>query len=60
MLNFKEKNILIYGFGITGKSCFNFLDKKNNIKIYDDNISNIPKKFFKFYLIKKKNNTFSL
>ena len=54
MINFKEKNILIYGFGITGKSCFNFLDKKNNIKIYDDNISNIPKKFFKFYLIKKK------
>ena len=39
--NFYNKKILIYGFGKTGKSCFNFL-KKNRIIVYDDNYKTIP------------------
>ena len=33
---FKNKKILIYGFGKSGTACFKFL-KKNNCKIFDDN-----------------------
>ncbi len=51
MLNFKDKSkskkILIYGFGKTGKSCFNFLNKYNEIIVYDDNHKAIPKKIKK-------------
>ena len=53
MLNHKNKKFLIYGFGISGKSSFNYLKKKNClIKIYDDkfNIKKISEK----YLIRKK------
>ena len=56
MLNFKDKlkskKILIYGFGKTGKSCFNFLKKNNQIKIYDDNHKTIPKNIKNNYFIK--------
>ena len=41
---FKNKKILIYGFGKTGKSSFNFLKRNNKIVIYDDNHKVIPKK----------------
>ena len=43
----KNKRILIYGFGKSGISCFNFLKKKNNCKIFDDNKKNIPIKIRK-------------
>ena len=55
MLNFKDKSkskkILIYGFGKTGKSCFNFLNKYNKIIVYDDNQKVIPKKIKKNYYL---------
>ena len=44
---FKGKNILIYGFGKSGISCFNFLKKNNICKIYDDKKTNIELKFRK-------------
>ena len=57
MLNFKDKlknkKILIYGFGKTGRSCFNFLKKNNEITIYDDNHKILPKKIKKDYFLKK-------
>ena len=33
---FQNKKILLYGFGISGKSCFNYLKKNNDIEIFDD------------------------
>jgi len=33
---FQNKKILLYGFGISGKSCFNYLKKNNYIEIFDD------------------------
>ncbi len=39
---FKNKKILIYGFGKSGTSCFKFLNKNNICKIFDDNKKNIP------------------
>ena len=53
MLNYKNKKFLIYGFGISGKSSFNYLKKKKClVQIFDDkfNITKISKK----YLIRKK------
>jgi len=64
MLNFKDKSnskkILIYGFGKTGQSCFNFLKKYNDLTVYDDNHYTIPKKIKKNYFlnIKKIQNFF--
>ena len=34
---FSNKKILIYGLGISGKSCFKYFYKKNKVKIFDDN-----------------------
>ena len=46
---FQNKKILIYGYGKTGKSAFNFLKTKNDLKVFDDNLplTNLPynKKF---------------
>jgi len=42
--NFINKNILIYGLGLSGKSSLKFLSKQNKINIFDDNL----------YLKKKK------
>ena len=42
-INFINKHILIYGFGKSGISCFNFLKKNNNCEIFDDNKENIQK-----------------
>ena len=53
MIKFEKKKILIYGFGLTGKSCFNFLKKKNFVKIYDDESQKINKKYKSFFLKKK-------
>jgi len=43
--NFINKNILIYGLGLSGQSSLKFLSKKNKINIFDDNL-----------FLKKKNN----
>tara|TARA_Y100000590_G_scaffold118425_1_gene135503 strand:+ start:2581 stop:3900 length:1320 start_codon:yes stop_codon:yes gene_type:complete len=51
---FKNKNILIYGLGISGKACFKYLNNNNNITVYDDKLSNIPKKYIR-YSINKSN-----
>ena len=32
----QNKKILLYGFGISGKSCFNYLKKNNDVEIFDD------------------------
>ena len=53
-INFKNKKILIYGFGKSGISCFNFLKKNNICKIFDDNKKNIPTKFKKKLINIKK------
>ena len=44
---FKNKKILIYGLGKSGIACFNFLKKKNNCFIFDDNKKKILDKFKK-------------
>ena len=49
---FKNKNILIYGFGKSGKSSFYYLKKNNDLKIYDDKKSSIPKKLKKYSINK--------
>ena len=51
-----KKKILIYGLGISGISCLNYLKGDNLIKCFDDNISNLKDKKFKKYLISKKKN----
>ena len=43
MVILKGKKFLIYGFGLSGKSCFKFLNKNNYVRIYDDKEENIPK-----------------
>ena len=43
MVILKGKKFLIYGFGLSGKSCFKFLNKHNYVRIYDDKEENIPK-----------------
>ena len=44
---FKNKKILIYGFGKSGVACFKFLKKNNICVIFDDNKKNISSKFKK-------------
>ena len=51
---FVNKKILIYGLGLSGNSCFKYLYKKNNVKIFDDNYSLKNNKNKKFFLDKKK------
>ncbi len=51
---FKKKKILIYGYGITGKSCFNYLKKENDVLIFDDNKKKIPNKLKKYILQKSQ------
>ena len=43
--NLKNKKILIYGYGKSGHSTFEYLNKKNKILIYDD-----KKKIKKFFI----------
>ena len=56
MLNILKKKFLIYGFGLSGQSCFNFLNNNNFIKIYDDNSDKILNKYEKFFINKNKLN----
>ena len=51
--NLINKQILIYGLGLSGKSCHKYLSKNNNIKIFDDN-SSFRKNKNKDYFINKK------
>jgi len=51
---FFNKKILIYGLGKTGISSLNYLKKKNQIKIYDDNKKILKKKYKHFFINKKK------
>ncbi len=44
-IDLNNKKILVYGFGKSGVSCFNFLKKNNDCKIFDDNKKNIHPKF---------------
>jgi len=54
MVILKGKKFLIYGFGLSGKSCFKFLNKNNFVRILDDKEENIPKILSKKKIIKKK------
>ena len=51
---FNNQNILIYGFGKSGRACFKYLIKNNKIEIYDDKKSSIPKNFKKNSINKTK------
>jgi UDP-N-acetylmuramoylalanine--D-glutamate ligase len=51
---FNNQNILIYGFGKSGRACFKYLRKNNKIEIYDDKKSSIPKNFKKNSINKTK------
>ena len=52
MLIINNKTFLIYGFGLSGKSSFDFLIKNNKIKIFDDSKKNISKKYKKYSISK--------
>ena len=47
---FKNKKILIYGFGKSGTACFKFLKKNNICAIFDDKQKNIPPNFKKYLI----------
>ena len=49
-----NKKILIYGLGLSGYSCFYYLYKKNNVRVYDDNNSLKNKKIGNLFLTKNK------
>ena len=51
---FNNQNILIYGFGKSGRACFKYLRKNNKIEIYDDKKSSISKKLKKNSINKTK------
>ena len=51
---FINKKILIYGLGLSGKSCLKYLIKKNYITVFDDNKSLKNVKNKSFFLNKKK------
>ena len=51
---FNNQNILIYGFGKSGRACFKYLRKNNKIEIYDDKKSSIPKNLKKKSINKTK------
>ena len=51
---FNNQNILIYGFGKSGRACFKYLRKNNKIEIYDDKKLSIPKNLKKNTINKTK------
>ena len=51
---FNNQNILIYGFGKSGRACFKYLRKNNKIEIYDDKKSSISKNLKKNSINKTK------
>ena len=46
---FFKKKILIYGLGKSGSACFDFLNRNNDILVFDDNFSIINKKYIKYF-----------
>ena len=56
---FFHKKILIYGLGVSGISCLNFLKNDNSIKCFDDNLKNLKKKFKKYLISKEKINKYN-
>ena len=52
--SFENKKVLIYGLGLSGNSCLQYLKKKNNVKIFDDNILLKNKRYKKIFLKKNK------
>ena len=46
---FYKKKILIYGLGKSGSACFDFLNRNNDILVFDDNFSIINKKHIKYF-----------
>ena len=59
---FINQDILIYGFGKSGKACFNYLKKSNKLRIYDDKKYVVPKKLKTYFINKSKliTNSFDL
>ncbi len=57
---FKNKNILIYGFGKSGIACFNFLKKNNICTIFDDNKKNVPSNLKKKFINIRKLSTINV
>ena len=51
---FINKKILIYGLGLSGKSCYKFLSTKNKVIIFDDNFDLKNKKNKNYFLDKRK------
>ena len=51
---FLNKKILIYGLGLSGNSCLQYLSKKSNVKVFDDNNSQKKTKHKKYILSKNK------
>ena len=52
-INFTNKKILIYGFGKSGISCFNYLKKNNSCEILDDNKKNNRFHYLLFYIFEQ-------
>ena len=46
---FFKKKILIYGLGKSGNACFEFLNRNNDILVFDDNSSIKNKKHIKYF-----------
>ena len=51
---YHKKKILIYGLGISGISCLNYLKGNNTIRCFDDNFAKLKLNKFKKYFIPKK------
>ena len=46
---FYKKKILIYGLGKSGSACFDFLNRNNDILVFDDNFSIKNKKYINYF-----------
>ena len=46
---FYKKKILIYGLGKSGSACFDFLNRNNNLLVFDDNFSIKNKKYSNYF-----------
>ena len=51
---FDNKNILIYGLGLSGSSCLKYLHKSSNVKVFDDNNLLHNQKYKKYFISNDK------